>query len=167
VTCLVKNLGELLEIEPIMKVILEEMQVRGIKSVLDVGCGPCRITKYFEGFDYTGIDKIDYATNGKEFPWAKFVWGKPVQEYVPEQPFDAVWTHCFFCLATIGDNEMRVIIEWLRKWTRWIFLCDTPRLDGVEWQKILAEAGFELEAHGVVKDATPVVEVWRNTEARK
>lgn len=163
----VKNLGEMTEIEPVMKVVLEEMRLRSVKSIVDVGCGfSCRLTEYFKGFDYTGVDKLKREKDAEKFPWAKFVWKKKVQDYRPKKPFDAAWSHCFFCLAEIDNDEMRVIVEWLRRWVKWIFLCDTPRLE-VAWQRMLSDAGFQREAHGVIKDAVVVVEVWRNTGFEK
>jgi SAM-dependent methyltransferase len=159
--------GEFSKIESVMQVILEEMRRRNVKTVVDVGCGQGLFSRYFTDFSYTGIDKTGFieGVNEQRFPQAKWIWNKKVQDYTPDEPFDAAWTHCFFCLSAIGEDEMRVIVQWLKQWTRWIFLNDTPRVDGVEWQKMLADAGFTLEAHGpcgVSHAQCPVVEVWRN-----
>jgi len=152
---------------------LEEMRVRNVKRVVDVGCGNGWATPYLKEFEYVGVDKKPKPEVLPSHPNAKFVYGTLIQDYKPVKPFDAAWCKCFFCQNSIGNREMQVVVEWLRHWVKCVFLLDTPRIDGVDWQKMLAEAGFKLEVHGKMgKTAdfpfpsdvqTSVLEVWTNT----
>jgi len=143
--------------------ILIEMRLRNVKSVVDVGCGRGAALPFLQEFNYTGIDKVNYSGDVKAaHPRDKFIWGMKVQDYVPHELFDAAWCKCFFCLNEIDNDEMQIIVMWLKKWAKHVFLLDTPRVD-VDWQKMLAEAGFELEVHGNVVGTPSVTQVWRNT----
>jgi len=142
--------------------VLIEMQLRKVKSVIDVGCGK-GVASFLHEFQYTGIDKANYSRYVEGLPpHAKFIWDTRIQDYVPPEPFDAAWCKCIFCLSEIGKEEMQTIVAWLKEWVKYLFLLDTPRLD-VDWQKMLVEAGFELEVHGSVVGTPSVIQVWRNT----
>jgi len=142
--------------------ILTEMRLRNVKSVVDVGCGKGVALPFLQEFDYVGVDKGNYSEDVKTaHPHAKLVWNTKIQDYVPREPFDAAWCKCIFCLWEIDNEEMQMIVAWLKKWAKHLFLVDTPRID-IEWQGMLAEAGFELEVHGNIVGIPSVMQVWRN-----
>lgn len=115
--------------------VLIEMQLRKVKSVIDVGCGKGVASSFLPEFEYTGIDKANYGhcVDGSH-RHANFIWNMRIQDYIPHQVFDAAWVKCIFCLNEINKEEVEIIVAWLKRWVKYIFLLDTPRID-IDWQK--------------------------------
>lgn len=97
--------------------ILEHIDLRQVRRVLDVACGPGTNTSYFRDVDYVGID-----INPHYVAWARRRYGREfivadirTYEFPEERKFDFVLVNSF--LHHVNTDEARRILEGVARQT--------------------------------------------------
>lgn len=95
--------------------IAQHADLRSVRRVLDVGCGPGTNTEFFKDVDYTGIDiNADYIAYARKKFGRNFVIADATQYRVPaSEKFDFILVNSF--LHHIDSSSVRSILSHLRE----------------------------------------------------
>ena len=93
-----------------MRPITSHNDMKNVKRVLDIGCGPGTNTKYFRHSHYQGLDlNPSYIKTAKRLhPWGNFN-AEDATQYQPAEKFDFVLLNSL--LHHLNDEEVSIVLK--------------------------------------------------------